>query len=291
MRKVLFSFVAIAALAAPASAQWVHQTQDPTPQRIVEQVGIDQHLNTQLPLDAHFIDENGRDIALGQLFGKRPVILALVYYECPMLCNQVLNGLTRTLRVTSLNAGTDFDVVVVSFDPNEGTKLAGAKKAAYVSRYGRPGTEAGWHFLTGTEPNIKRLTSAAGFRYQWQADTQQWAHTAGVMVVTPKGVLSRYFYGIEFGTRDLRLGLVEASNEKIGTLADQALLLCYRYDPMKGSYGLMTMRLIQIGAVLTLIALGSYITIMLRRERTHQLPPAPAHAEATSAHAEGHRNA
>lgn len=284
MKRAFFSLIAIGTLAAPASAQWAHPLPDRTPQKIVEQVGIDQHLNTPLPLDARFVDDQGHDVALGQFFGTRPVVLALVYYECPMLCNQVLNGLTRTLRVMSLDVGKDFDVVVVSFDPNEGTRLAGAKKAAYVSRYGRPGTDAGWHFLTGTEPNIKRLTAAAGFRYQWQADTQQWAHTAGIMVVTPKGVLSRYFYGIEYGTRDLRLGLVEASNEKIGTLADQALLLCYRYDPMKGSYGLIAMRLIQIGAVITLVALGSFIAIMLRRERAQPLPPAPAHAE-------GRRNA
>lgn len=282
MKRAVFSFIAAAALASPASAQWAHPIQDQTPQKVIEQVGIDQHLNTQLPLDTRFVDETGHDVALAQFFGKRPVVLAFVYYECPMLCTQVLNGLTKTLRVMSLDVGKDFDVVVVSFDPNEGTKLAGAKKAAYVSRYGRPGTEAGWHFLTGTEANIKRLTAAAGFRYKWMADTQQWAHTTGVMVLTPKGVLSRYFYGIEFGTRDLRLGLVEASNEKIGTLADQALLLCFQYDPMKGSYGLITIRLIQIGAVITLIALGSYITIMLRKERMQPLPPA---------HAEGHRNA
>ncbi len=284
MKKVFFSFISIAALAAPAAAQWAHPLPDRTPQKIVEQVGIDQHLNTQLPLDTHFVDETGRDVTLGQFFGKRPVVLAFVYYECPMLCTQVLNGLTRTLRVMSLDVGKDFDVVVISFDPNEGTKLAGAKKAAYTSRYGRPGTDAGWHFLTGTEPNIKRVTAAAGFRYKWMADTQQWAHTTGIMVITPKGVISRYFYGIEYGTRDLRLGLVEASNEKIGTLADQALLLCFQYDPMKGGYGLVTIRLIRIGAVITLLALGSYIALMLRRERTQQLQAAPAPAE-------GHRNA
>ncbi len=253
--------------AAPLSAQWTRQKEDPPPAQMVQRVGIDQHLGAQVPLDLPFRDEDGRDVRLGDYFGKRPVVLALVYYECPMLCNQVLNGLTQTMRVMSLNAGRDFDVVVVSFDPNEGPSLAHAKKIAYVSKYGRQDAASGWHFLTGTRQSSAALAKSVGFRYEWDAQSNQWAHGAGIMVVTPAGIISKYFYGIEYGVRDVRLGLVEASNNKIGTVADQVKLLCFRYDPMTGKYGMVILNLIRLGGALTLAALGTFIAVMLRRER------------------------
>ena len=267
MKYVLFVLAACLATAAPASAQWVRQKQDPPPRQVTQSVGIDQRLESQVPLDLPFRDEHGRAVVLGDYFGRRPVILALVYYECPMLCNQVLNGLTQTLKVTSLNAGRDFDVVAVSFDPEEEPKLARTKKLAYVSKYGRQGAEDGWHFLTGSQESIAALTGAVGFRYRWDDTSQQWAHGAGIMVLTPRGVVSRYFYGIEFGVRDVRLGLVEASQNRIGNLADQVMLLCFQYDPMAGRYGVVAMNSIRVAGVLTVGALGTFILLMLRRER------------------------
>ena len=254
-------------MAAPLSAQWTRPQEDPPPAQVIQRVGIDQRLGAQVPLDLRFRDEEGRDVALGDYFGSRPVVLALVYYECPMLCNQVLNGLTEALRVMNFSAGREFDVVAVSFDPNEGPSLARAKKTTYISKYGREGAANGWHFLTGTRQATAALASAVGFRYEWDAQSNQWAHGAGIMVLTPGGVLSKYFYGIEYGVRDVRLGLVEASNNRIGTVADQVKLLCYRYDPMTGKYGLMILNLIRLGGALTLAALGTFIFVMLRRER------------------------
>lgn len=258
-------------MAGSASAQWVRQQQDPPPPQIIQQVGIDQRLNGQVPLDLTFMDEHGQDVALRQFFGERPVILALVYYDCPMLCNQVLNGLTQSLRVMSLNAGRDYDVVAVSFDPAEGPKLSSAKKLAYVSKYGREGSAEGWHFLTGRQESIAALTRAVGFRYRWDERSDQWAHGAGIVVLTPRGVISRYFYGIEYGVRDLRLGLVEASGNRIGGLADQLMLLCYQYDPLSGHYGAIALNAIRVAGVLTILALGTFIGVMLFRERRSAL--------------------
>jgi protein SCO1 len=267
MKKALF-VIFIGLAASPASAQWTRQRVDPPPPEILQRVGIDQRLNAQVPLDLPFRDDRGREVRLGQYFGKRPVILALVYYDCPMLCNQVLTGLTQTLRVLPFDVGTEFDVVAVSFDPTEGPKLSGAKKAAYVSRYGREGSAAGWHFLTGGQASIDALTEAVGFRYEWEEQTKQWAHGAAIIVLTPSGAVSRYFYGIEYGVRDVRLGLVEASEERIGRMADQLMLLCYKYDPMTGRYGLIALNAIRTGGVITVLALVSFIVVMLRRERT-----------------------
>ncbi|HSL24109.1 MAG TPA: SCO family protein [Vicinamibacterales bacterium] len=266
---LVWAFLLLASV--PASAQWVRQQQDPPPPQIIRQVGIDQRLNAQVPLDLTFMDEHGRGVALRQFFGKRPVILALVYYECPMLCNQVLNGLTQSLRVMSLNAGRDYDVVAVSFDPAEGPKLSSAKKLAYVSKYGREGSAGGWHFLTGRQESIAALTRAVGFRYRWDDRSDQWAHGAGVVVLTPTGVVSRYFYGIEYGVRDLRLGLVEASANRIGGLADQLMLLCYQYDPLSGHYGVIALNSIRAAGIVTIVALGTFIGVMLRRERRSAL--------------------
>jgi protein SCO1/2 len=273
MKKAGLAAALAVALASPASAQWVRKRVEPPPPEVVRRVGIDQRLNAHVPLDLRFRDEQGVEVALGDLLGERPVVLALVYYECPMLCNQVLNGLTQALRVTSLTVGQDFDVIAVSFDPREGPELAAAKKASYVKRYDREGSAGGWHFLTGPEPSIKALADAVGFRYQWEEASSQWAHGAGITVLTPTGVVARYFYGIEYGVRDLRLGLVEASNNRVGTLADQITLLCYQYDPMTGKYGMIALNSIRIGGVLTVAALATLILVMLRRERRSAAAP------------------
>lgn len=242
---------------------------------LIQEIGLDQKLNEQLPLSLRFRDESGREVALGDFFGQRPVILALVYYECPMLCNQVLNGLTSALTVMNLNAGRDFDVVAVSFDPGETPELARAKKASYVERYGREGTEAGWHFLTGGEREISALTRAVGFRYAYNAEVDQYAHPSGVMVSTPEGRLSHYFYGIEYAPRDLRLAIVEASERRIGSPVDQLLLACFHYDPSSGKYSLAVMRLVRVVGVITLVAIGGTIVLLRRRERQGPPPGSP----------------
>jgi protein SCO1 len=273
---LLRSIVALAALAlaADARAQRPQGGMAPDPGEpaksrpgLLADIRIDQRLNEQVPLDIPFTDETGRAIRLGELFGKRPVILALVYYECPMLCTQVLNGLVSTLGVMNFEPGREFDVVAVSFNPKEGPGLASQKKTNYLERYGRPHTAAGWHFLTGNEESIKRLTAAIGFRYAFDPEIQQYAHGAGIEVLTPRGVISKYFYGIEFSARDLRLGLIEASEDRIGTAIDDVLLFCYHYDPATGRYGAAVLRLVRIAGVATVLAFLGFLTVSLRRER------------------------
>jgi protein SCO1/2 len=249
--------------AVPASAQRAAGERP----GVLREVGIDQRLNHQAPLDLPFRDEEGRAVRLGDYFGRRPVILALVYYECPMLCTQVLNGLVGALGVLSFDAGREFDVVAVSFDPGEGPALARAKKHAYLERYRRPGAERGWHFLTGGQPAIAELTRAVGFRYVYDETLDQFAHGAAVIVLTPSGTIARYFYGIEYAPRDLRLGLVEASANRIGSIADQVLLLCYHYDPAAGRYGFIALGLVRIGGVLTVAALVLFVLLERRRDR------------------------
>jgi protein SCO1/2 len=234
---------------------------------LLKQIGIDQRLHNQVPLDLMFRDETGRDVRLGEYFGKRPVLLAMVYYECPMLCTQVLNGVVSALGVLTFDAGRQYDVVVVSINPKEGPGLAAQKKAAYLERYNRPATAAGWHFLTGEEASIKQLAAAVGFRYVYDEQIQQYAHGAGVEILTPHGVISKYFYGIEYSPRDLRFAFIEASDERIGTAIDDVLLLCYHYDPTTGKYGAAALDAIRIGGVATLVALVSFMVISLRRER------------------------
>ena len=234
---------------------------------ILNEIGIDQRIGEQLPLDLPFTDETGRAVRLGDYFGTRPVILALVYYECPMLCTQVLNGLVTALGVMNFEPGREFDVVAVSFNPKEGPGLASQKKAAYMERYARPHTAGGWHFLTGSEDSIRRLTSAVGFRYTFDDESKQFAHGAAIQVVTPKGALARYFYGIEFSARDIRFGLIEASEERIGTRIDDVLLLCYHYDPSSGKYGAAVLGLVRLGAIATVLTFLGYLTVSLRRER------------------------
>jgi protein SCO1/2 len=239
----------------------------------LRQIGFDQNVNQQLPLDAQLRDEDGRTVRLGDFFGSRPVVLAFVYYDCPMLCTQVLSAITSTLGVLTLDAGRDFEVVLVSFDPREQPTLAAAKKAEYLERYKRPGTEGGWHFLTGEEPAIKRVTAAAGFRYVWDADTKQFAHPTGIIVVTPDGRVARYLFGIEYGPRDLRFALLEATEGKVGSVVDSLLLFCYHYDPMTGRYGFVIMRTLRIAATATVLLLGTFIVVMIRRERARSPQP------------------
>lgn len=233
----------------------------------LKKVGIDQRLNEPVPLDAVFKDEQGREVRLGEFFKGKPVILSLVYYQCPMLCNQVLNGMLGSLRQVSFSAGEQFEVVTVSFDPNETPALAAKKKETYIKAYNRPSGEAGWHFLTGDAENIKRLTEAVGFRYLWDEQTKQFAHASGIMIATPEGKLARYFYGIDYPPRDLRLGLVEASENKIGTPVDALMLYCYHYDPSTGKYGAVVMNVIRVAGVLTLILMAGLILVLRKISR------------------------
>ncbi|GBC83575.1 hypothetical protein HRbin10_02725 [bacterium HR10] len=246
---------------------WAQGVPSGQPAPILQRVGIDQKLNAQVPLDLVFRDESGRAVALREYFGERPVILSLVYYECPMLCTLILNGLLRSLRALSFTAGREFIVLTVSFDPREGPELAAAKKRAYVRSYGRSEAERGWHFLTGEETAIRRLTEAVGFRYAFDAETGQFAHASGIMVLTPQGRVARYFYGIEYAPRDLRLGLVEAAQGKIGSPVDQLLLYCYHYDPKTGRYSMLIMNVLRLAGAATVLALGSFMLVMFRRER------------------------
>ncbi len=239
---------------------------------LLQEVGLDQRLNAQVPLGLTFKDENGRVVKLGDYFGKRPVILTLNYFECPMLCTEVLNGLVSALGVMNFSIGKEFDVVTVSFDPRDTPERARQKKAAYVARYKRPGSESGWHFLTGSDHEIAALTRAVGFRYAYNAKAGQFAHASGVMVATPEGRLSHYFYGIEYWPRDLRLALVEASDHKIGTAVDQVLLACFHYDPSSGRYSMAVMTAVRAAGLAMVGLIVGAIVLMRRRERRGPLP-------------------
>jgi len=257
--------------ASVASAQYGDAPPRPDPSSakpaILQNVGIDQRIGQQLPLDLVFRDEDGRDVRLGQYFGGKPVVLALAYYECPMLCTQVLNGMTAALKTLSFDAGKDFEVVVVSIDPRDNFRSAANKKDTYVKHYGRPQTAAGWHFLTGAETSIKPLAQSIGFRYAYDTNLKQYAHGAAIYVATPKGVVSRYLLGIDFAPRDLRLALVEASNNALGTAVDQVLLLCYHYDPATGKYGAAVLNSVRVGFIATVTAFLGFLFVSLRRER------------------------
>jgi protein SCO1/2 len=234
---------------------------------LLQEVGLDQKLNAQIPLNLTFKDESGRTVKLGDYFGSRPVILTLNYFECPMLCTEVLNGLTGALSTLNFSIGKDFDVVTVSFNPRDTPELASAKKANYVRRYRRDGAAEGWHFLTGNEPEISVLTRAVGFRYAYNKAVGEYAHASGIMVVTPDGRLSRYFYGIEYGPRDLKLALMESADRKIGSPVDQLLLACFHYDPASGKYSLAVMRVVRTAGVATLLMIGGTVVMLRRRER------------------------
>jgi protein SCO1/2 len=245
---------------------------DPTAAKpgILSKIAIEQRIGHQVPADIPFVDETGRQVTLGDYFGTRPVVLALVYYECPMLCTQVLNGLVSALGVLNFEAGREFDVVAVSFNPKEGPGLASQKKAAYIERYGRPQAAGGWHFQTGSQASITRLTEAVGFKYEYDPKIGQFAHGAAIEILTPKGTIAKYFYGIEYSPRDLRLGVIEAADDHLGTIVDDVLLFCYHYDPSTGKYGADILALVRTGAGATVLAFAVFLTVSLRRDHAHQ---------------------
>jgi protein SCO1/2 len=234
-------------------------------------VGFEPPLNGQIPLALQFKDETGRDVALGDYFHGKPVLLALVYYGCPMLCNQVEQGVVGSLKMLSFNPGTDYEVVFVSFDSRESSDMAAQKKTAALGHFQRPQTAAGWHFLTGTQASIDGLTQAANFRYSFDTKTNIFAHASGIMLLTPDGRISRYFYGVEYPSRDVRLGLVDASAGKIGTPIDHLLLYCFQYDPSTARYSATILRIIRIGGLLTIFTIVAGILVFRRRD--HALEP------------------
>jgi protein SCO1/2 len=243
------------------------------PPAILKGVGISQNLNQQLPLSLTFTDDHGQQVQLAQYFGKRPAILALVYYQCPMLCSEELNGLTGALQMVNFVPGKDFDVIVISIDPTEGTDLAAAKKRSYVKRYGHPDSADGWHFLTGTQQNIDAVTKAVGFGYVKipgpDGKLTQFAHASSIQIVTPAGKLAQYYMGVEYSPKDLRLGLVEASNNHIGSPVDNILTYCYHYDPKTNTHSLIVARVVQLGGLVTVSTLGGFMFVMFRRDSQH----------------------
>ncbi len=251
---------AVACALAPARAQQA-------PNKIFTEVGLDQKLGAWVPRDVTFRDEQGQTVTLGSFLTTRPVILALVYYDCPMICTEVLNGMVKSIQNLNLDIGKDYEVVTVSINPREGPPLAASKKASYVKALDRPGGAGAWHFLTGDDPQIKKLAAAVGFRYVYDEATGQYAHPTGIMVLTPQGQLARYLYGVEYAPKDLQFALIQASHNTVGSPVDQFLLLCYKYDPMTGKYGLVLWNLLRIGGALTLLAVGGIVTFFLVRER------------------------
>lgn len=234
---------------------------------ILDQVGLDQRLNQQVPLDAAFVDEHGKAVQLKQYFGSKPVILIMVYYQCPMLCTQVLNGFTGAMNaIVRFNVGREFDVVTISIDPRDTAQDAAAAKKRYLARYRRPEAEQGWHFLTGQKDQIDAVAQAVGFRYAWDPDVKQYAHASGIMLLTPAGRVAQYYYGIEYVPRDIQLGLIEASKGKIGNVVDQVLLYCYHYDPRQGRYGAAIFNVLRLTALATVLVLGGFMLMMFRRD-------------------------
>jgi protein SCO1/2 len=262
--------LALSALIAAPSGR----AQQTAPVPILNHVSISQNLNAQLPADLVFRDETGKDARLGDFFGQKPIVLSLVYFECPALCTEVLNGQLQTMKSISLNLGKDFEAVTVSFEPKDTPALAKAKRDVYAGQYGRPGAADHWHFLTGDQKSIDALTQAVGFHYAYDSAGRQYAHAAAIMVLTPDGRIARYFYGVLYPARDLRLGLIEASQGKIGSPTDHALLYCYQYDPTTGKYGLVVMNVVRAGGALTLLVLGIFMFVMFRRDRRLSAVPA-----------------
>ncbi len=252
------------ASAQEAPAQALPAAVSPGPLR---EVGFDQHLGQPLPLDAPFRDENGRPVTLGAFVGDRPLVLMLVYYNCTMLCSQVIHSAAATFDTLSLEPGRDFEILTVSFDPRENAADARAAKAAALERYTHAGAAEHWHFLTGGQASIDRLTKAAGFRYVWDEPTQQFAHPTGIMVLTPDARFARYLFGIDYGPRDLRFALIDASKGAVGSPVDTVLLYCFHYNPSTGRYGLAIMQALRLAGAATVLLLGGFIVIMMRRER------------------------
>jgi len=255
-----------AALPAAGQAMMQGVMSPPANQRPpgLQHVGIEQHLNEQIPPDLSFRDDTGKTVRLGDYFGKKPLILSLVYYQCPMLCSEVLNGLGSALRVVKFDMGKDFEVLTVSFNPKETPEIAAAKKAEVLKHYGRADAAQGWHFLTGPQESIIALTQAAGFQYEYDAKTGQYAHATAIMVLTPEGKIAQYYYGVEYAPKDLRLGLVQASKNKIGNVVDEVLLYCYHYNPDTGKYGAIISRILKLAAGATILVLGTFLIVMFR---------------------------
>ena len=273
MRHAAFRGAAIAALIALLVPIGAH-ADSPAPglpasvrPEALRDVGFDQRLDESIPLDLTFRDEAGRPVTLGSLFRGRPVILNLAYYRCPMLCTLVLNGLLSSMRALPFDVGKEFDVLTVSFDPEDTPEQATQKKATYLGEYRRPGAEAGWHFLTGDAASIEALARAVGFRYHYDPDRKEFAHAAGIAVLTPAGRIARYFFGVEFSPRDLKFGLMEAAEGRIGSPIDQLLLFCFHYDPSSGRYTTAVLTVVRAGGVLTLLILAAFIAWAVRRER------------------------
>ena len=235
----------------------------------LKNVGIQQSLNQPIPPDLMFQDDLGRSVRLGNYFGKRPMILNLVYYNCPMLCGEVLSGLEHSLRMMKLDVGKDFDVITVSFDPSETPEAAAKKKSEFLRRYNRAGAEEGWHFLVGKQDAVDALTKAAGFQYQYNEKTKQFAHPAAILILTPEGKISQYYYGVEYPPKDVRLGLVAAGAGRIGNIVDQLLLYCYHYDPEQGKYSATILRILRLAGVATMLFIGTFIFVMIRRGPAH----------------------
>lgn len=260
-RTMLCFAAAVTALFLPAGRAQVLSPPAPP------DVGIDQKLDAEVPLDLTFADEAGRPVRLGDLLQGKPAVLALVYYECPMLCGEVLQGMLEAFNALDFTIGREYQVLTVSFDPREKSDLAALKKKNLIEHYKQPGAGAGWHFLTGGEADIRRLADTVGFRYEYVPATEQFAHAAGIMVLTPEGKVSRYFYGIEYPERDLRFGLIEASRGRIGSLTDSLLLLCYHYDPVSGTYGFVVMRAVRIAGAATVLAIGALVALLVAQDR------------------------
>ena len=266
-RRVAVAFL-LAVLPSLAAAQMgAAPPPRPATPGVLQEIGFDQRLGESVPLDLAFSDETGRSVKLSDYFGKKPVVLSLVYYQCPMLCTISLNGLAGALEVLSFVPGQEFEVVTVSFDPVETPVLAAAKKKAYMARYKRPEAHAGWHFLTGSKESVEALTRAVGFRYVWDEATKQFAHPAGLLVLTPEGKISHYLFGVEYAPKDLRLALVDAAKGRIGNLADQLLLYCYQYDPQTGRYSASILNVVRLGGALTVLGLGAFILTATRKRR------------------------
>lgn len=234
---------------------------------IFDQVRFDQRLNQQIPLDLMFNDENGQPVQLKQYFGSKPVILSLVYFRCPMLCSQVMNGMAGAFNgITRFSVGRDFNVITVSFDPRDTPADAAKNKEIYLARYRRPGAGQGWHFLTGRKDQIDALANAVGFHFAWDPQIQQFAHASGIMLLTPDGKLAQYYYGIEYSPRDIQLGIIQSSQGKIGNIVDKVILYCYEYDPARGKYGAVVFRILRLSALATVLALGGFMAVMFRRD-------------------------
>jgi protein SCO1/2 len=238
----------------------------------LKNVGMRQNLNQPIPADLAFTDDLGRSVHLGDYFGRKPIILNLVYFTCPMLCGEVLSGLENSLRMMKFDVGKEFDVITVSFDPHDTPEAAAKKKADFLGRYNRPGADQGWHFLVGPQNSIDALTKAAGFDYEYDPKTKQFAHTAAILILTPEGKIAQYYYGIEYPPKDLRLGLVEAGAGKIGNVVDALLLYCYHYDPEQGKYSATILRVLRLAGVVTMLFIGTFIFVMLRRDSGHATP-------------------